>query len=92
MLIFRDQNGNMVAIPWHAINELRVVKRFPFAGDDISEVNDAAKRPVWMLLVNGTAIARYSDAEHAEQELELIAQAICTQRMYFLSDARQSSG
>lgn len=81
MLTFRDPNGHLVGIPWHVVQEVRIVKRFPMQ----PEVLDGAgfsTVPFYYLVVNGNVIARYADIHAAESEFLEIANAICVGSAY----------
>lgn len=80
MLEFDDWNGGVVCIPWHAIQMIRLTKRFPIQPELQGLFQPA--RPLYLLNVNGMVVARYADYATAVEELFHIQTCYCQNKPY----------
>ena len=83
MIISRDHG--VIAIPWHSVHEIRIIKRFP-AQPEFSQIG-VPTRPFWFLYVNDKLFGRYSDEESALAELEDIGDALTSNSCYEINRA-----
>lgn len=84
MISFQTENGNILCVPWHQVQEIRITKRFPTHSQRFGEFN---ARPIYVLTVNGNIFGRYVSFEDALAELHDIEWAYSSNRPYRISRA-----